>query len=195
MNGSEWRHRVIINKTQVLVMTGIVNICMCILPAVGALGQSSQKVVQPTISAIQREAVIFVQMQSLLRPKPGYIIGRALGGGKPILALEITVNGFPTGSPIEYVGQFEPPVDPRTGYYQLKIDDGAYRVSARFNKRARNGFPPTVECLLMLEDIVSADGTPHAQQPYRESRRGIVMDFVWNPNPRDVEKCGLVAGF
>jgi hypothetical protein len=64
-----------------------------------------------------------------------------------------------------YVGHFEPRVDPRPGYYGLKIKDGAYKAGALWNKRARAGFPATVECLLMLEDFSSAD--PYAQQPYR----------------------------
>jgi hypothetical protein len=179
------------------VATGTITLCLCSTFAVtAAFGQSVEQLEKNRIaSQVGQQRIILVQLEPQLRPKPGYIIGRAVGFGKPVLALEMTVKGFPPGSFIEFVERYEPRVDPRTGYYEIRIKDGAYKVSARWNKRARDSFPATIECLLMLEDFHSTDGIPYAQQDYDESRRGIVKDFLWNPNPNDLERCSGATGF
>jgi hypothetical protein len=197
MKRSEWRKRLTSSRQDAIVVIGAILVCVYVSPIAQALAfRLPDSSLRQTIAPTGQENFILVQLQPPLRPKPGYIIGRAIGSnGKPVLALEITVKGFPDGSPIEYVEQFEPRVDPRSGYYEIRIEDGAYRISARWNKRARDSFPATVECLLMVEQgFVSADGISYAQQSYNESRRGIVKDFVWNPNPYDLEKCGRAMG-
>jgi hypothetical protein len=131
-----------------------------------------------------------------LRPKPGYIVGRVLTNqGRPLLPMEIHVQGFPTGSVLELAENFSPPIDPRTGYFEIRIEDGAYRVTARFNKRVRDS-TLVIDCLHILDGpFVMADGTPYNRQPFSDSRQGIVRDLIWNPDPYFMQRCGGALGF
>ena len=145
---------------------------------------------EPAVQATASGGKTFVQSRQTIRPKPGYITGRVVDiTGHPFVDVEFHVEGSRLPRQLEWYSDFEPTIDPATGYYEIKVEDGAYRVYVRFTKAFRDYLPATVECLLMAEDFFTPDGKRFNQQPYGESRLGIVRDFIGRPDFNSVRKC------
>lgn len=191
MHGLRKSSKVIMCKGKSLLVCSTVVASLWLSASINAFGQQAQHVVQPVIAAIDRGVAVPVQLHPQLKPKPGYIVGRIVDNqGRPLLPIEIHVQGFPVGSPIEYYGNFEPTIDRRTGYYEIQVPNGAYRVSPRFKRQIRDS-TSDYACLLVFEDFVTADGRKYQEQPYSESRRGIVSDFIWHPDPHFARLCSM----
>lgn len=126
-----------------------------------------------------------------LRPKPGYIIGRIIEQqGRPITAgVIIHVQGLPADRGLEWAGDFTPTIDLRTGYYEIRVENGQWRVSAKPSAQLQAMFPPTTECLMMLEDFLPPNVDRYLDIPLQDSRRGVVQDLIWNPEPSFARKC------
>jgi hypothetical protein len=119
---------------------------------------------------------------SPLTPKPGCVIGRIVDTqGQPITHIEITIVGTTFANGENVTMALEPDVNPRTGYYEIEVPDGLYRVHASFNKRILALRPQTTTSMLnALEEFVPMDGkAPNAKS---SSKQGIVKDFVWMPS-------------
>jgi hypothetical protein len=142
---------------------------------------------------IDKETDGFVRLtQGLQRlmPKPGHIIGRVLDRqGRPMTNVQIYVAGsvFGAGDPFQEVGELiTPRIDPRTGYFEIGVPDGIYRVTARFDERTTAQFGNRIDCLL-LDHFRSADGD--VPNSLYHSKTGIVKDFIWMSTPQDIAKC------
>jgi hypothetical protein len=130
-----------------------------------------------------------------LRPKPGYIIGRIIDPkGRPIDAgVIIHVQGSPAARAFEWAGDFTPDIDPRTGYYEIRVEDGEWRVNAKASPELLAMFPATHECLIMWEDFLPPNVDRYLDIQFQDSRRGVVQDLIWNPEPYFARKCGEAA--
>jgi hypothetical protein len=163
---------------------------MCVLSSSSAMGQTPLGNMEQAIRGAVPGLLIFTQGLPPLRPKPGYVRGRVMDmQGRPLTNIEITIVGTLYGGAVNVAQAFEPNIDSRTGYYEIPVPDGIYRVHATFNKFERDQLPPTLECLLLVDAsaFVSADG--QSAMSRSDSRTGIVKDFIWKPSPQDIVKC------
>lgn len=156
----------------------------------GAMGQTALWHPAQGIREATQGLVILTQGLSPLRPKPGYIIGRVVDRqGRPMINVQFYIEGsvFGTGDPLEEVGGLVTPrIDPRSGYYEIRVPDGIYSVKARFDEVTTAQLGNRIDCLL-LDYFKSADGEiPNALY---HSRNGIVKDFIWMATPQDIVKC------
>jgi hypothetical protein len=176
----------------ILFIPGLLIVCLnsyTFNVAWSGIQDNQSQLVRFAKSGMTHKKAVLVQLQPQLRPKPGYIRGRVIDmTGHPLVDIEFHVQGFPSAKQLEWYGNFEPAIDPQPGYYEIPIEDGAYRVSARFNKAWRD-YMPTPECLLVLEDFFTADGKRYNEQLYSDSRLGIVRDFVWKPDLHFLRQC------
>jgi hypothetical protein len=168
----------------------IIFMSMWLLPAFSALGQPLLWNIEQTNRETPPGFVILAQGLRPLRPKPGFIIGRVLDRqGRPVTNVQLYVAGsvFGRGDPLEEIGGLVAPnIDPRTGYFELKVPDGIYRVSARFDERTTAQLGSRIDCLL-LDHFKSIDGeSPNALY---HSKNGIVKDFIWMSSAEDISKC------
>ena len=163
---------------------------MCLLSS-GAMGQTALWHPEQVIREATQGLVIMTQgFTPPLRPKPGHIIGRVVDRqGRPMINVQFYIEGsvFGTGDPFEEVGRLVTPrIDPRSGYYEIRVPDGIYSVKARFDQATTAQLGSRIDCLL-LDYFKSADGEiPNALY---HSRNGIVKDFIWMPTPQDIAKC------
>src|SRR5438093_7431459 len=70
-----------------------------------------------------------------LAPKPGYVIGRIVDmQRRPVTNVEIYIGGttFAGGENVGFT--LEPDIDPQTGYFEVRVPDGLYKVHCQFNK-------------------------------------------------------------
>jgi len=136
-------------------------------------------------------------LQPPLRPKPGYIIGRIIDPlGRPMDAgVIIHIQGFPVGrqGPVEWAKDVAPAINPKNGYYEIPVEDGDWRVSAKASPELQATFPATHECLMMWQDFLPPNVDAYLQIPYQTARRGIVQDLIWNPTPWSAWKCSQAA--
>ena len=173
-----------------ILSASILSISLGFVSSTIASGQSSLWTLEQAIATTSPRFLVLIQGLPPLKPKPGYIIGRVVDRqGRPFTNVELYVAGstFGMGDPFkEFGGRIAPNVDPRTGYYQLKVPDGIYRVSAGFDKETTAQMGSRIDCLL-LDYFKSTDGeSPNALY---HSKSGIVKDFVWMPSPQDIAKC------
>jgi hypothetical protein len=126
-----------------------------------------------------------------LKPKPGYIVGRIIDpNGRPMDAdVIVHVQGFRAGQAFERVADFIPNIDPRTGYFEIPVEEGQWRVSAKASPELQAMFPATTECLVMMEDFLPPNVDRYLDIPFQDSRRGVVQDLIWNPEPYFARKC------
>jgi hypothetical protein len=162
---------------------------VCLLLS-GAMGQTALWHPEQGIRVATRGLVILAQGVPPLRPKPGYIIGRVVDRqGRPMTNVQFYIEGsvFGTGDPFEEIGgTVTPRIDPRSGYYEIRVPDGIYSVKVRFDEATTAQLGNRIDCLL-LDYFKSVDGEiPNALY---HSRSGIVKDFIWMATPQDIVKC------
>jgi hypothetical protein len=130
-------------------------------------------------------------LRARLKPKPGYIVGRIIDrDGRPIDAgVIVHVEGFLEGHALQWAANFTPNINPHTGYFEIPVENGKWRVSGKASPELQAMFPATTECLTMLEDFLPPNVDRYLDIPFQDSRRGVVQDLIWNPEPYFARKC------
>ena len=152
-------------KLQRRAMMQFISLSMCLYGSYDVFGQPGRSDMEYGIGKGPYTLRLTQGLQPL-QPKPGYVIGRILDTqGRPMTNVVLYVAGsvFGGGDPSQEVGGLvNPQINPQTGYYEIKLPDGIYRVTARFDESTTAQFGltisnrPTAKC--QTRSITQTDG-------------------------------------